>query len=71
MDPRLAELCYNNARHASTKLSPFEAIYGSQSLTPITLIEPPSTDSIDVVERIHDIHAMVEEELKFAKATQK
>ena len=70
-DLSLAEFCYNNARHASTKLSPFEAIYGLQPLTPITLIEPPNTDSIDVVERIHDIHAMVEEELKLAKATQK
>ena len=74
MDPRLKPcriFCYNNARHASTKLSPFEAIYGLQPLTPITLIEPPNTGSIDVIARIHGIHAMVEEELKLAKTTQK
>ena len=50
---------------------PLEAIYGLQPLTTVTLIEPPNTDSIDDVELIHDIHTVVEEGLKLAKATQK
>ena len=67
----LAEFCYNNSKHASTHTSPFEGLYGLSPLTPVKLIEPPHAETPDILQRIHDIHSLLEEKTKIAKAEQK
>ena len=63
--------CYNNSKHASTHTSPFEGLYGLSPLTPVKLIEPPHAETPDILQRIHDIHSLLEEQIKLAKAEQK
>ena len=66
----LAEFSYNNSRHASTTFTPFEAIYGFNPITPPTLMLPHNPNSLDLINRIHDIHALITEQLKIAKVLQ-
>ena len=67
----LAEFCYNNSKHSSTGITPFESIYGLPPLTPISLIQPPNSDTPDIINKIHDIHSIVEEQIKIVKSEQK
>ena len=69
----LAEFSYNNCRHSSTGFSPFEATYGTSPRTPAEFLAPPNlkTNEPDLLARIHDIHTLIQENLKIAKATQK
>ena len=69
----LAEFSYNNSVHSATKYSPFESLYGFSPLTPPALfntsINPCS--ATDLIQKIHDIHDLISEELKLADAYQK
>ena len=67
----LAEFCYNNSKHSSTGLTPFESIYGLQPLTPISLIQPPNSETPDIVNKIHDIYSIIEDQIKIVKPEQK
>ena len=67
----LAEFSYNNTKHASTGFSPFEVQYGYAPRTPAEFITPPGAEDPDILRNIKDIHSLVEENLKFAKAAQK
>ena len=62
----LAEFCYNNNVHSSTGFSPFEAIHGYNPLTPPDLISAPNSQASNQVQRIHDIHELISEQLKIA-----
>ena len=66
----LAEFCYNNSVHSAIKFSPFEALYGFSPLTPPDLLVD-SPKPFDCVQRIHDIHALITEELKISDAYMK
>ena len=70
-----AEFSYNNLQHSSTGFSPFEALYGFQPLTPVSLIEPPPSDNSDShdenLQNIHDVHSLIADNLVVAKEFQK
>ena len=61
----LAEFCYNNSVLSATKFSPFEALYGFHPLTPPDIIIPTPT-SMNITQRIKDVHDLISEELKNA-----
>ncbi len=61
----LAEFCYNNTVHSSTKFSLFEALYGFNPLSPPDLIASTSNNA-NIQQRIKDIHDLISEELRNA-----
>ena len=71
----LAEFSYNNLRHSSTGYTPFEALYGFSPYTPASLIQPPAvrntSGTAPSVRSILDIHDIIREHIKLAKADQK
>jgi hypothetical protein len=63
----LAEFAYNNTIHSASELLPFEALYGSNPLTPANLLtNNPTYAPLDVIAKIHDIRALISEQLKLA-----
>ena len=71
---RVAEFSYDNLRHSSTGYIPFEAMYGFSPYTPASLIQPPTinkTGTAPSVRSILDIHDIIREHIKLAKADQK
>jgi hypothetical protein len=70
----LAEFCYNNATHTSTKQTPFFANYGRHPLTNdfnITKTESINPASEGFAERLQKIHADMSAEIKTAQTLQK
>ena len=73
-DLPLAEFHYNYTQHSTTGYSPFETLYGMNPLVPITIIIPPEGEEVkphEHVQKIRDTHALIEEQIKIAKAFQK
>ena len=69
----LAEYAYNTSEHTSTKVSPFEVVYG-QPPPRLLPYEPGSTQVQAVEEELKDrhcIHKLVQENLKEAQARMK
>ncbi len=72
----LAEFAYNNNVHSSIGHSPFVANYGFDPHTPYNLIDPPidlipQQNNEGVLQRLLNIHNLIVDQLKIAKAKQK
>ena len=76
----LAEFAYNNNVHTSTGFSPFMANYGYDPSTPLNLIDPPVDTSTGPgsdakntrnLNKLLNVHQLIVEQLKIAKAVQK
>ena len=69
----LAEFAYNNGYHASSKMSPFEVIYGRKCRTPVTWDSPVDWLMLgpDLLKELEQLVAKVQLNLKEAQYLQK
>ena len=63
-----AEFAYNNSPSHATKHSPFECVYGTNPLLPISMIDLPclnvmNTDAVDQVKKMEALHKQIHENI--------